>query len=297
MLSTFNGAETLPTVLEGYANTTQPEKSWSLVVINNGSTDEAGEILDSYKDKIPLSILNCPTPGKNKALNLGVDQVNPGPEFYIFTDDDAVPSKNFLIDWERGIAQFPDSTLFGATVKPFFKNPPPVWLEKFRRHFPELYAENVGGDRPIPAAGIFGPNMAVRASIIQNGLRFNEDIGPNSGQSAYPMGSETEFCERAAARNEARPRFFSSPCVDHIVRPRQMTPDFIKQRAFRHGRGTAMRLSLSDPSFGRRRRGARSHLLGLSWNVLEKFGVGRSWWEANWQKGFWDFAETHRKSR
>jgi hypothetical protein len=79
-----------------------------------------------------------------------------------------------------------------------------------------------------------GPNMAVRKSVFDDGLRFDPTIGPQG--STYAMGSELEFVKRLA-RHGYKAWHVRNARVAHFIRDFQMTRDWILRRAIRLGRG------------------------------------------------------------
>ncbi|MEM6585791.1 MAG: glycosyltransferase family A protein [Pseudomonadota bacterium] len=286
VFATHNGANTLRTMLSAYEEVDQPTRSWAIVAVDNASTDETSQVLAHYAQRLPLVTLDEAKPGKNHALNRALDAVGSSADLYIFTDDDAVPKRDFLQQWEAVLDAKPDIELFGGAVSPVFEQEPPGWLRKYRPHFPELYAITDHAEGPIAAERIFGPNMAVRGSILAKGVRFNGDIGPNASQSEYPMGSETEFCQRAVRHTEAAPWFAAGPKVQHIVRPFQMTKEFVGKRAYRHGRGTAMRQSMIQADGLAFYTSLKSRLFTALAGLAASAEIGRFWWTYNWRRGF-----------
>jgi hypothetical protein len=75
---------------------------------------------------------------------------------------------------------------------------------------------------PLARRSPGGPRMAIRSSVFRQ-HRFAEGIGPN-GSVAYPMGSETEFTERAARSGLRCWHFHASP-VGHIIKKYQLKPE------------------------------------------------------------------------
>ncbi len=62
ILPCFNGAETIALQLEALANQ-QWAGEWELIVSNNGSTDNSMEIVEQFRDRLPLRIVNAHTSG------------------------------------------------------------------------------------------------------------------------------------------------------------------------------------------------------------------------------------------
>jgi hypothetical protein len=81
---------------------------------------------------------------------------------------------------------------------------------------------------------VVGPNMAVRASVFNDGFRFDPTIGPQGAN--YAMGSETEFVKRLAHHGFAAWHARDAK-VEHFIRDYQMTSSWILRRGIRFGRG------------------------------------------------------------
>lgn len=238
VLSTFNGAACLQEVLEGYMVCDRPSTSWELIIVNNGSTDNTEDVIRDFEGKLPLTLLRHDVPGKNGSLNYALS-IAKG-DLIVLTDDDAIPDVNLISAWEDILSKADDYDVFGGKILPRFPAPIPEFLEKNRQHFPALFAAIDLQNGPANKHSIFGPNMAVRRRVFDSGFMFDEAIGPNSSQHFYMMGSESEFCDRAD-REGLKFWFNSKAIVTHIIRPHQMSREFIKARAFRHGCGIAYR--------------------------------------------------------
>jgi hypothetical protein len=105
------------------------------------------------------------------------------------------------------------------------------------------YLELMFGHRDLPEGPtepgeIFGGNMAVRRSVFERGVRFDEAIGPNRDNPNYRMGSESEFLRRVG-RAGATAWFAHEPLVQHIVRQHQWSAQAWVDRAYRSGLGRA----------------------------------------------------------
>lgn len=281
LFSTHNGAQWLPRVLDGYRQCCASERPWRIVSVNNGSTDSTEEILRQYASVLPLTILSEPAPGKNRALNTGIEHLKEFRGDFIFTDDDAIPSRRFLSGWLDTLSQHQDYALFGGRVVLEFPSEIRYPIQKYKNHFGVIYALNDREEGEIASDQIYGPNMAVRSDLFSRGFRFDENIGPSCASTDYPMGSETEFCVRVAKSTGARCWFTRATLAAHIVRPHQTDEQFILARATRHGRGVAVRLmqDRDDWSVG------KAHIKKALFAFLARFSA--DWrWQAAWQDGF-----------
>jgi glycosyltransferase involved in cell wall biosynthesis len=281
LFSTFNGARTLPAMLEGYARAKAPDCSWRILVADNGSTDATPEILAGFADRLPLSVFRHALPGKNGALNAALDRA--AAELYVLTDDDALPEADFMTVWARHRHDNAHD-LFGGRVRLCFPEATPDSLREGIHHHPELYALNSRDAGPIGAEDIFGPNMAVTRRVFDAGFRFDTDIGPNSGIANYAMGSETEFCHRVEREGGYRALFVADAVVFHLIRPEQVTPAFFAGRAFRHGRGFAQRARLRGETLDWLDRSLRRRI--EIWARSQLGGpFSDSRWQYHWTRG------------
>lgn len=232
VFSTYNGSRTLPRMLNSLVELDRPPVAWNLVAVNNGSSDATADILAGFLSRLPLTILDQPARGKNKALNLALGQ--PLGELVVFTDDDIIADRGWLCTLNDCAAQHPDTDLFGGAILPHWETAPEEWIVKA---IPESVAFAITDpavpEGPVSPGLIWGPNMMVRRTIFDAGLRFNEDVGPAKGM--YIMGSETEFTVRAAGIGH-RTWFCPQARVRHIIRTHQLNRDWVMKRAVRYGR-------------------------------------------------------------
>ncbi|MEC8965463.1 MAG: glycosyltransferase [Pseudomonadota bacterium] len=233
VFATHNGSYTIDRVLTSYKLLVCPPNfSWEIIVVDNNSTDNTWEILESFKKELPIKLLKEPKAGKNSALNKALHE--PLGDIIIFTDDDVLPHENWLVAYAELFEEQPEFNLFGGRILPYWEAAPPNGLlEAIPVHVAFALTAESEKTGPIKAGKIYGPNMAVRKEVFTQGLRFNEMIGP-SGKN-YIMGSETDFLQRA--EQEGHKAYFSlSSTVQHIIRPWQYEKKWLKNRAFKFGR-------------------------------------------------------------
>jgi GT2 family glycosyltransferase len=236
LLATRNGEHVLPRVLAGYRDAHPPPVGWKIVVVDNGSTDATAQVLNSFRRTLPLRVFGEPIAGKSRALNTGLQAIEG--RLVILSDDDTIPGPSFLTAWAAFLEREQDFELLGGTIEPLFDGRAPQWLVESRLRFAMMFGERNLAEGPTHPDEIFGGNWAVRTSVFERGYRFDETLGPNSTDSDYPMGQETEFCRRVA-RAGARCWFARGPQVQHIVKPELVTTAGWAKRAYRLGRGRA----------------------------------------------------------
>jgi glycosyltransferase involved in cell wall biosynthesis len=232
-MTTHDGETTLPRVLEAYCALEPPEGGWRLLVVDNASTDETRRILRSFAERLPLTWLHEAQRGQNHARNSALDSVTG--DLVVFSDDDAIPRPDWLALLRRAADANPDFAIFGGTILPRWEHPPEEWVLRCVPLSPAFALTGPEWEEgPIRPSWVFSPNMAIRASVFRAGHRFDEKFGPREG--SYPMGSESEF-NRRLSREGLRAWHVKKAIVEHIIRPFQMTPDWLASRAVRFGRG------------------------------------------------------------
>jgi len=236
LLATRNGERVLARTLDGYRRLEAPPVRWKMVLVDNGSVDSTPEIVKSFKQHLPLELLTSLSPGKNRALNAGLEAVEG--RLLIITDDDAIPDPTFLGAWAKLLSTREEYGLFGGSIQPLFEVPPPPWMLRSRLLLAMMFGERCLREGPIGPGEIFGANMAMRTSVLARGLRFDENLGPNGLDPLYRAAGETEFCLRVA-RAGTKCWFAREPVVRHIVRPEQFTRKAWANRAYRLGRARA----------------------------------------------------------
>jgi glycosyltransferase involved in cell wall biosynthesis len=236
LFATRKGESVLRRTLEAYCRMDTAPCAWKLIVVDNGSTDATPSILESFKARLPLEALSYPTAGQNRARNFGVRSIEG--RLAILPDDDAMPDPSFLCAWAKYLNEHLEYELLGGTIDLFFDAPPPKWVLANKAHFALQYSLRTLPEGPVEAQEIFGPNMAFRRSVFDNGFRFDETMGPDGSDPTYPMGGETEFLRRVA-RGGAKSWFAQAPRVEHIIRNNHMSRSYWARRFYRHGRGFA----------------------------------------------------------
>lgn len=233
LMATYNGAGTLPRVLASYRALQPPPGGYRLVVVDNASTDDTAALLRDHSASLPMVVLQCPVRGKNHALNFGLTAVQG--DLVVFTDDDTLPRPDWLVHLAAAAKDQGEYDLFGGHITADWPGPCPPWIPRLV-NLAATYGitPHSQPSGPIAAAQIWGANMAVRRCVFEAGHRFNETVGPAAGQ--YIMGSETEFSGRVEQAGH-HAWFSAEAAVAHIIRPNQLEPKWIIERAYRLGRG------------------------------------------------------------
>jgi GT2 family glycosyltransferase len=227
-------------------------------------------VVSSYLDRLPLTYLFEAKPGKNAALNLGLDVIEG--DLVVLTDDDAVPRPDWLVQVRDVCGANPAFAVFGCRVEARWPYPPPDWVLEWVPMGPTFTISDPSlSEGPTGPSNVFGPNMVVRRTVFDAGHRFSEAIGPRGLN--YAMGSETEFVRRLV-RAGYTCWYTPRAVVEHIIEARQLDPKWILGRAERFGRGQ-YRMGLTETPV------ASAQLFGvpryLFREIAERF-IAALWW-------------------
>jgi L-malate glycosyltransferase len=255
LIATYNGEKTLPAVLNAYRKLDPPDGGWKLILIDNGSTDDTGEIIKFFLPLLPIKPLLEPRRGKNVALNVGLSHIEG--DLTVFTDDDVLPDANWLKELRFGADLHPEHSIFGGPILPKWETPPDDWILSWVPLSPTFAVLDDKEEGPIQNYMVYGPNMAVRSSIFRMGYKFDETMGPKG--SKYPQGSETEFLMRLYKAG-FKAWHCKNAVVSHMIRSHQMQKKWVLARAIRFGRGQ-YRLGREYPE-------CNSAFCGIPWRLV-----------------------------
>lgn len=241
ILSTLNGQARIGEMLDAMHRLRIPAGT-KIHIVDNNSEDCTRDVVKLHAERLPIVLHSHGVRGKNNCLNYVldklVDRLAPD-ELIVFTDDDILPSPDWLEEIEIASKAHPACDVIAGRILPHWPNCGVDHLEPVRDYFGVLFTLTTHSEGPVECALAWGPNMAVRASVFQAGYRFDGRFGPN-GTLGYPMGSETELMERLDKAGY-RAWFAERAVVRHMVRAAQTDPAAIIQRAFRHGYGAGWR--------------------------------------------------------
>lgn len=236
LFATYNGAATLPRMLDALCKSTLPHERWKLVAVDNNSTDGTGDILRSYAERLPIEVLCESRQGKEHALAAGFRHLEG--DLVILTDDDVIPDPEWVEQFLSVAAEKPGFAIFGGLIEPDWPRRPDSWLANLDpEHLAILFALNGHlPEGPVPSGLVFGPNSAFRRNILGTSYTAREGLGPNAAVAQYAMGQDTAFA-LSLERRGARAFHSRRPRVRHIVRPPSMERAWVLRRAERFGMG------------------------------------------------------------
>jgi glycosyltransferase involved in cell wall biosynthesis len=193
-----------------------------LIVVDNGSTDSTKEVceLATGQLRMPLRYIFEGRQGKSVALNRAI--LAASGTVLVFTDDDCLPTKNWLIDTVEEFRLDNDLKVLGGRVED-------------SGYDQEEITHVVGCERRIiksatelyPNPPIIGANLAARRSVFTEIGCFDTMLGPGSRSGA--VAEDIDFVYRAA---RAQYRVVYSPNTLVLHHHGRQTKEEIR-RAFR----------------------------------------------------------------
>ncbi|MFN7180031.1 glycosyltransferase family A protein [Hyphomonas sp.] len=263
----YNGARTLPAMLEGLAGQLPTRRPLRILAVNNGSTDATGQILAAWSGRLPMRVLQGPGSGKVPALAQAASELEG--DLVVLTDDDILPEPGWLAQLEAAADRHPEAGIFGGAIEPIPIEATGDWYAAACDYEVDLFSKADAPAGPVIGADtIFGPNMMLRLDAAKAGLSASTALGPSpavkNGKRVFPLGDESEMLSRLEAAG-AQAIFVPEARVKHMVRGFQTDLGFMLQRAQNHGRGVALRALGEERDMARRSAIVASSLARALW--------------------------------
>lgn len=179
IISTQNRAASLQVTLECLASADRDGLSVEIIVVNNAGQDRTEEIVESFRQRIPIRYLYEPTLGtfgKSHALNRALGAGGLGGIIAVL-DDDMSPHP----DWFQGVAaitkRWPCKDIFtGHTYIIWPEVDVPVWAKKPRLQSWLFSAGHVSEHDAEMKKGrwFLGGHFWFRSRVLDTGLRFKD---------------------------------------------------------------------------------------------------------------------------
>lgn len=236
LIATYNRAEILRQTLQSMTKLNRDGLSVEFVVVDNNSSDHTKEVIESFTDRLPIRYLFEAKLGKSCALNHALEKVTLG-DIVVFTDDDIVPRKDWLIAIDSITKRWPDYSVFGGKIDliwpemkvPQWAQQKAIWFWAFSFH------DQGNSDCRYPPNNFpAGPNYWVRREVFSSERRFDESVGPGSTNFKV-MGTESTFLHKLSADGYSS-MYSPDALMGHHVQRTLLSESSIKKRAYRWGR-------------------------------------------------------------
>lgn len=237
IFATYRRPDLLESMLKSFIKLNVHGFSYQIIAVDNCPLQSAKPIIESFVDTLPIKYFFATEPGKNAAINVGLEHAQG--DLVVFTDDDIEADQNWLCSLVGAVLRHPDKSIFGGKILP--KYPPNFEALGKNIDFSNEFVRMAYGEADWPqteglimAERIWGANMAIRKKLFSPDFQFNPNIGPKG--SNYIMGSETELLLRAYAQGY-QGVYVPDALVYHHVREEQVSLKWLAERAYRLARG------------------------------------------------------------
>lgn len=182
VIPTYNRPQPLQDCLTALLNLDYPRDRFEVIVVDDGSSVPLQPIVHPFQDALSLTLLQQANAGPAKARNAGA-AIAKG-QFVAFTDDDCIPTSNWLIVLAQQFRSFPNALLGGKTVNRLSTNLYATAHQILVDYLYQHYNAN-----PEQAKFFTSNNMALSLEQFQK-------IGCFDTSFPLAAGEDRELCDR-----------------------------------------------------------------------------------------------------
>ena len=263
VIPTYSRPESLRACLESMAEQSYPKRQFEVVVVDDGSPNSVEPIISPFRERLNLTLARQENGGPSSARNVGASLARG--QFLAFTDDDCMPARNWLHEFESHFNCQSDCMLGGRTVNRLVDDVYAVSSQILVDMLYEFY--NAAAESGV-ARFFTANNLAVPADDFARLGGFNDTF-------RWAAAEDRELCDRWV--HSGRRMIFASEAVVQHAHHLSL-PGFCRQH-FSYGRGVVayqrMRAQLGLGSLIGPR-GFHAQFLKLCWPLLKQLPPGRS---------------------
>jgi glycosyltransferase involved in cell wall biosynthesis len=239
IVPTRNRATSLGAALRSFCAQTLPHDQFEVLVIDNGSTDNTKEVVDSLLPEfVNLRYFFAPEPGLHVGRHKGLFEAQT--DILVYADDDIVAFPSWL---EGVVESFQDPTvvLTGGNNHPLFQMEPPWWFEYMwrpdslkKRWLPILSILDFGEEvQEIEPDYVWGCNFSIRKDVLLEAGGFHPDGMP---QDLIHLRGDGESSVSTFIKGKRYKALFNPKAsIHHVISEERMSVNYFKRRAFHHG--------------------------------------------------------------
>jgi hypothetical protein len=217
--------------LESLAACEKPSTYRGALVVENGPPCGIQAVVAARPREEQVRYCYVPEPNKSHALNVALATLDEGLIF--FTDDDVRFDQQVLMAYARGAWGVRGGEFYGGPLKADYEgDEPAAWLKAYLPKTAAGWELQSNQETRIPARTFLGPNWAAFAGDLWAIGGFEPRLGP--GAPTGSTGQETDAQHRLMAAG-VKAFYLPDALAWHFVRSKCLTPQWIVERAYRHG--------------------------------------------------------------
>jgi glycosyltransferase involved in cell wall biosynthesis len=241
IICSYNRADYIIGAVESLYNQTLDKKRFEVLVVDNNSIDNTGELVQDYinnHNDFDLKYLTESHQGASFARNTGASFSHS--PLLCFMDDDAIAEKEYLERILKFFTTHPNATGLGGRIIPKYIPNEPKWMSHFvsslvgNFDYSEELTVFKEGKYPLES------NMIVRKEDFDAIGGFNTEL-PGVKGTLRIGGEGKDFFLRLQSLNK---KVYYDPkvIVHHIVEVKKLTPHYLYRVASGIGRGERVRM-------------------------------------------------------
>ncbi|HUC80404.1 MAG TPA: glycosyltransferase [Flavisolibacter sp.] len=240
VICSYNRADYIIQAIESLYFQTLSKEQFEVLVVDNNSTDNTGELVKEYMllhNDFQLFYLTEPRQGASYARNTGADHAKA--ELLCFMDDDAIAEKHYLERIVAFFASHPSATGLGGRIIPKYIPAEPEWMSHYVSSMVGNFDYSKEACEFKPGKYPLESNMVVRKSDFLAIGGFNTAL-PGVKGTLRIGGEGKDFFFRLIALNK---KIYYDPAiiVHHVVEVKKLTPAYLYRVASGYGRGEKVR--------------------------------------------------------
>ncbi|MFQ3548795.1 MAG: glycosyltransferase [Armatimonadota bacterium] len=229
IICTHRRPDSVDYTLNSILNMQYQGNDWEIIVVENDTeaSPVLAEIIEKWKDKLPLRWVLETIPNLSRARNAGAN--NAYGEYLAYIDDDVEVPKQWITSIIEELKKHsPDYG--GGPVYPLYKKPKPKWYKD------EYQMSSYFGDEVCFVDDVFtGCNFFVRTDLVFKVDGFDINFGMAGSKVAY--GEETLFFKRLKEYNPSiKALYIPQAYVKHEVASYKYTFKWMLQNGWAGGR-------------------------------------------------------------
>lgn len=186
IIPTHNRPKQIVRCLAAISDLDYPKNKFEVIVVDDGAT-LSPEIVEKFQNKIDLIFHQQEQTGPAQARNKGAELSSF--EFLVFTDDDCLPDKNWLLKFREQFTHTPQVCIGGRVVNHLKKNPFSSASHQLIDYLYDYFKE-----KNYEMFFFTSNNIALPKKILQNLEGFDHTF-------PLPAAEDRDFCKRLLERN------------------------------------------------------------------------------------------------